>query len=79
MTNDILKFQQECFKILMTFEKNYRVPEKFFSLTEIQFYQLPVKTKKNNVCCAFPSAGLKQKRLLILTANNLSPFGKEDI
>ena len=83
-SNDILKFQQECFKHYLNDirEKITEFPEKYLfpdgnPISPI----LPVKTEKKKLMFvgAFPSARFENRNgLLIPTANNLSPFGKEE-
>ena len=84
MTNDILKFQQECFKHYLNDirEKIIEFPEKYlFPDGNPILPILPVKTEKKKIMFvgAFPSARFENRNgLLIPTANNLSPFGKEE-
>ncbi len=84
MTNDILKFQQECFKHYLNDirEKITEFPEKYlFPDGNPILPVLPVRTGKENLMFvgAFPSARFENRNgLLIPTANNLSPFGKEE-
>ena len=83
-TNDILKFQQECYKHYLNDirEKITEFPEKYLfpdgnSILPI----LPVKTEKGKLMFvgAFPSARFENRNgLLIPATNNLSPFGKEE-
>ena len=83
-TNDILKFQQECFKHYLNDirEKITEFPEKYlFPDGNPILPILPVKTEKKKLMFvgAFPSARFENRNgLLIPTANNLSPFGKEE-
>jgi len=84
MTNDTLKFQQECFKYYLKDIQNKipEFPEKYFFPDGNPILPvLPVKTanKKIMFVGAFPSARFESRnKLLIPVANNLSPFGKEE-
>ncbi len=82
--NDILKFQQDCYKNYLIdiqesipeFPKEYLFPDGNPILPI-----LPVKTSRKQLMFvgAFPSARFENRNgLLIPIANNLSPFGKED-
>jgi len=82
--NDILKFQQECFKHYLNDirKKITEFPEKYlFPDGNPILPILPVKTEKKKIMFvgAFPSARFENRKgLLIPIANNLSPFGKEE-
>jgi hypothetical protein len=84
MQTDILKFQQECF---INYLKDIRQQVSEFPNEYVFPYGnpilpiLPVKTaiKKIMFVGAFPSARFEFRNgILIPTANNLSPFGKEE-